>query len=177
MKNIYLAGINNSGPGHWQNFWFQRLGGVWVGHQDWDNPKAGDWIEDLERTLKDNPGPKVLMAHSLGCLIASQWAVDHRDQGVKGAFLVAPPNIQSPGFPKEAEGFMSPFAGSFPFASMIVASRNDPYSSLEYANRLAVQWGSRLIDVGEKGHINLKSNLGFWEEGYNLFQIFCGSIR
>jgi predicted alpha/beta hydrolase family esterase len=41
---------------------------------------------------------------------------------------------------------------------------------------LADQWGGKLIDAGEKGHINLKSNLGAWEEGFRLFQAFYGEL-
>jgi predicted alpha/beta hydrolase family esterase len=174
MKIIYLAGINNSGPGHWQNFWFQRLGGAWVEHRDWDSPKAVDWVADLENALDQNPGPKVLLAHSLGSLLVSQWAMHYQDPGIEGAFLVAPPDVLSLAFPGEAKGFKAPLAARFPFPTTIVASRNDPYATFEYTGLLAAQWGSRLIDVGEKGHINLQSNLGAWEEGFGFFQTFCG---
>jgi predicted alpha/beta hydrolase family esterase len=177
MKIIYLAGINNSGPGHWQNFWFQRLGGAWVEHRDWDHPQGGEWIADLETVLTSNPGPKIILAHSLGCLLLSQWAMDHQDAGILGAFLVAPPDVLSLAFPREAKGFKASLAARFPFPSAIMASRNDPYATFEYTRLLAAQWGSRLIDAGEKGHINLQSNLGAWEEGFELFQTFMVSIR
>jgi predicted alpha/beta hydrolase family esterase len=174
MKIIYLAGINNSGPGHWQYAWFHRLGGLWVDHQDWDTPKAGDWVEDLEQALAKNPGPKILVAHSLGTLLVAQWAENHRDPGIKGAFLVAPPDVSSFIFPRAVEGFQAPREAPLPFPSVLVASRNDPYSSFEYAEKLAAQWGARLIDVGEKGHINLRSGLGDWKEGFELFGPFYG---
>ena len=127
--------------------------------------------------MKLNPGPKVLMAHSLGCLLVSQWTQSFRDPGIKGAFLAAPPDIQSESFPKEAAGFKPFIQSKFPFPSVIVASRNDPYATYEFSGHLAEQWGSKLVDVGEKGHINLQSNLGEWEEGFQLFKSYYESLR
>jgi predicted alpha/beta hydrolase family esterase len=55
-----------------------------------------------------------------------------------------------------------------PFPSMLVGSRNDPYCSFERAQGLAESWGSRFIDLGERGHINAESGLGDWPEGHQL---------
>jgi predicted alpha/beta hydrolase family esterase len=172
MKIIYLAGINNSGPGHWQYSWFERLGGVWVNHREWDQPTGEEWIADLTEALAENPGPKILLGHSLGSLLVSQWAAIHRDPGIQGAFLVAHPDPRSRAFPKEAKGFRAPGAVRFTYPTAIVASRNDPYAPFDYAERLAGLWGSRMIDAGEKGHINLQSGLGDWEDGLRIFQSF-----
>ncbi len=176
MKIVFLAGINNSGPGHWQRAWYEKLGGIWVEHADWDNPRAQEWVPNLQKCLEEHPGPKVLMAHSMGCLLISRWAKDHQDPSLKGAFLVGPPDILSPRYPKVAEGFTSPFEVGLPFPTALVASRNDPYSSFDYAQELAAHWKARLLDVGNKGHINMDSRLGFWDEGFGLFLEFIRTI-
>jgi predicted alpha/beta hydrolase family esterase len=51
---------------------------------------------------------------------------------------------------------------------MVVASENDEYISLEQAQKYAEAWGSRLVNIGAKGHINSSSGLGDWEEGLAL---------
>lgn len=172
METLFLAGIDNSGPGHWQRLWFGRLGGVWVEQDDWSRPTAKDWERTLGETLRSAPGPKLIVAHSLGCLTFAGWAREKADPGVRGAFLVAPPDPSSPRFPQEAEGFGDPFGTEFPFPILLAASRNDPYASFDFSRRLAERWGARLLDAGELGHINAASGLGFWEEGFRAFQTF-----
>jgi len=176
MSVIFLAGINNSVKGHWQRRWFRRLGGWWVEHADWARPNASDWVADLKRALGKVKGPRLLLCHSMGCLLAAEWARLHGDPGVAGAFLVGVPDVKADAYPKEAEGFGSPFGVRLPFPAMVVASRNDPYAGMEYSRRLAAHWGARLADVGEKGHINLNSGLGLWDEGLELLKGFLGSL-
>jgi hypothetical protein len=48
---------------------------------------------------------------------------------------------------------------------VLVGSRNDPYCDFTKAQSLADSWGSRFIDLGERGHINAESGLGDWPEG------------
>jgi predicted alpha/beta hydrolase family esterase len=172
VKIIYLAGINNSEPEHWRRLWYAKIGGVWVEHADWNHPKASEWVSDLVRAIDANPGPKVFLAHSLGCLLTAQWALNYHDHQLAGAFLVAAPDPSGQAFPKTAEGFSSPLLGRPPFPTWLLASQNDSYSTFEFSEKLAFHWNSRFIDVGEIGHINLKSNLGFWDEGWSYFQEF-----
>jgi predicted alpha/beta hydrolase family esterase len=55
-----------------------------------------------------------------------------------------------------------------PFRSVVVASQNDAYVSLEQARSYAKAWSSTFVDVGAVGHINSASNLGAWPAGYAL---------
>jgi predicted alpha/beta hydrolase family esterase len=57
-----------------------------------------------------------------------------------------------------------------PFPTLVVASSNDPYGSADHARRCAKAWGSELVEVGEKGHLNSDSKLGDWPEGFRLLQ-------
>jgi predicted alpha/beta hydrolase family esterase len=52
-----------------------------------------------------------------------------------------------------------------PFRSVVVASTDDPYVTLERAEFFARSWGSLLIKIANAGHINATSNHGPWPEG------------
>ena len=58
----------------------------------------------------------------------------------------------------------------FDFPSIVLASSDDPYATMAYSRRLSDAWGSKLIDLGKRGHINTQSDLGAWEEGYAYLQ-------
>ena len=57
-----------------------------------------------------------------------------------------------------------------PFPSIVVASTDDPYVTLERARQFAERWGSRLVTVADAGHINGQSGLGDWPAGFALLQ-------
>ncbi|CDH45615.1 MAG: alpha/beta hydrolase [Candidatus Competibacteraceae bacterium] len=57
-----------------------------------------------------------------------------------------------------------------PFPSALVASANDPYLELDRAKQLAQHWGSRLLNLGLAGHINVDSGFGPWPEGEALLR-------
>ena len=60
-----------------------------------------------------------------------------------------------------------------PFASMLVASRNDHKVTFERAKFFATAWGSTLVDAGELGHMD--SELGVWPRGLVWLGQFIGS--
>ncbi len=166
---IFLAGIGNSGQDHWQRRWFEQLGGVWVEHRSWDEPDCGEWVADLDAALATTAGPRLLIAHSLGCLAAFTWAREHRDPQIVGGFFVACPDPRGPGFPPVATGFSLPSARPLPFPAVLVASQDDHFASLEFSARLARAIGaSAFVDVGARGHINAESELGDWQEGRDI---------
>jgi predicted alpha/beta hydrolase family esterase len=55
-----------------------------------------------------------------------------------------------------------------PFPSVLVASQNDPYCSLQRARSFALAWGSEFLDYGNTGHINAESGIGDWPQGRAL---------
>jgi predicted alpha/beta hydrolase family esterase len=178
MNFVFLAGLGNSEPGHWQAIWYRSMPGArWVEHADWDAPNATDWVADLDGELRNVPGPKVIVAHSLGCLLAVEWARRHHDSQVKGSFLVAPPDVRAPTFPRGAVGFEPPGGDARPpLPAIVVASTDDPYASLESARTAATVWGAELASVGARGHINLASDIGAWDEGRALFDRFVAGL-
>lgn len=60
--------------------------------------------------------------------------------------------------------------------SIVVASENDPYISIERAMYLANAWGSAFVSVGLKGHINSDSNLEYWQEGQEILKRLVSPI-
>lgn len=167
---LILPGIGNSGPDHWQSRWEKTAPSfVRIQQRDWDHPVCEEWMEVLENTLSSLGANVVLVAHSLACALVAHWAEKTR-LNIKGALLVAPPNPDGPNFPKEAVGFSPLPMSSFTFPSIVVASTNDPYGNLEFAESVASSWGARFVNIGHAGHINSNSGLGEWNEGFSLFK-------
>jgi uncharacterized protein len=165
-----LPGLSGSGPDHWQTRWEQldqRC--VRVQQSDWDRPDCTDWCARLEEAVASTEGDVVLVAHSLGCLLVAHWAYAGEVDRVKGALLVAPPDVEAPERAPEATLSFAPIPREpLPFPAILVASQDDSYASIEFARELADAWGARLVDVGEQGHINAESQLGVWEQGRAL---------
>jgi len=167
---LILPGIGNSGPAHWQSLWEAANSNfVRVQQRNWDSPVCEEWLEVLEMSVARVGVDAVLVAHSLACILVAHWAARTHSR-IKGALLVAPPNPDGPNFPKAAEGFSPLPIEPFAFPSIVVASTNDPYGSLEFAKSCASAWGSRFVSAGAVGHINSNSGLGEWREGFALFQ-------
>lgn len=170
---LILPGIGNSDSDHWQSLWEKANPSfVRIQQRDWDHPVCEEWVEVLENTLSRLGPDVILVAHSLACALVSHWA-ENRKSKIRGALLVAPPNPDGPCFPKEARGFSPLPLCAFPFPSIVVASTNDPYGSIEFAKSVATAWGGRFISIGAAGHINSKSGLGEWKEGFSYFKQLC----
>ena len=178
LTYVFVAGVSNSGPAHWQRMWLDRVdNGVWVEHDDWDVPDRDAWVSDLQKAVWKVRGPMVLIAHSLGCLVVAEWANDRDDPAVKGAFLVAPPDPYGDAFPPGGGGFGDATSARLAFPSIVIASRDDPYGSIEHAQAAAETWGSEFVDLGARGHINAASGLGAWDEGWEMLQRFVAGLE
>jgi hypothetical protein len=165
-----LPGLNNSGPQHWQTRWEKLHGFTRIHQRDWDTPDREDWIHTINETIAPFPSENVvLIAHSLACCAVAHWA-DRYGPFIKGAFLVAPSDVEGPNYPSGTTGFAPTPLSPLPFPSLVVASSDDKYVSLIRAAYFAGKWHSSFIDIGEKGHINADSGLGDWPEGYQLLQ-------
>ena len=163
---VTLPGYQGSTAMHWQTLWEQKHPFFLRAEQrDWDHPVAEEWADQLEKTLQQCEEPVILVTHSIGCLVLAHWA-NRPHTPIKSALIVAPPDPNASAFPSDAQGFEQTPMIPFEFPSIILASANDPYASLEYSHHLAQAWGSRFVNLGALGHINLQSNLGAWEEGY-----------
>jgi uncharacterized protein len=165
---LLLPGFGNSGPEHWQSHWErQNTGCMRVEQTDWERPVCVAWMPALENAVRA-AGPRALIAaHSLGCLLLVHWLA-RTSLEIAGALLVAVPDPRGPHFPVQAHGFEPVPAVRIACPSIVVASVDDPYGSVEFARRCADAWGSRLVNVGAAGHINAASGLGEWRAGQVL---------
>lgn len=165
---LLLPGIGDSGPQHWQTRWdAKRPDCVRIQQHDWDKPICSEWMEALENAAHEL-GPDIFIAaHSLGCLLTAHWLTGTSCK-IRGALLVAVPDPSGQLFPSAATGFAPLSLRRLNCHSIVVASNNDPYASLEFAQQCAEQWGSRFVNIGNAGHINADSGLGDWQAGLNL---------
>lgn len=167
---LILPGLYNSGPDHWQSRWesaHPEFGRVM--QDDWERPRCVDWIARLEAAILATPDA-VLVAHSSSCALVAHWAGTGGAGRVRGALLVAPSDTEATSYPAGPTGFAPMPLGRLPFPSVVVASTDDPYVTLERARTFAASWGSRLVTLGDAGHINGQSGLGDWPAGFALLQ-------
>jgi predicted alpha/beta hydrolase family esterase len=153
---LVLPGYQNSGAGHWQTRW-EALDPAFTRVQmpDWDHPVRDAWCRALDSAVAAADGPIVFAAHSLGCLTAAFWASQYASATQLGKVA---------GALRDASGFAPVPTERLPFASIVVASSDDPYGGVPFSQACANAWGSRWIDVGPRGHINADSGLGDWDE-------------
>jgi uncharacterized protein len=178
---VMVPGWMGSGPTHWQTLWekknpeYRR-----VSQRDWRSVHRADWVLALDSALSNLSGDIVLVAHSLGCLSVAAWASGRLPglRPVVGAMLVAPPDLASaPGHLPALSSFTPVPAGKLPFSSLVVASENDPYATIQAAAAMAENWGSRFVNVGRRGHINVDSGHGNWPEGEQYLRQFLSVLQ
>jgi hypothetical protein len=169
LRVLLLPGWQNSGEGHWQTLWEQRLGHVRVQQDDWLWPRRGDWMARLDEVLLADAAPAMLVAHSLGCQLVAAWAAHSAHTGrVRAALLVAPPDTERDDTPPQLFSWRPMERQRLPFDTTVVASSNDPYASIARSAALADDWGAALVLMGARGHLNAESGLGDWPEGQSL---------
>ncbi|MDF1485597.1 alpha/beta fold hydrolase [Ramlibacter sp. H39-3-26] len=168
---LLLPGWLNSGPGHWQSRWEQLYGYQRVEQHDWRRPLRGDWNARLEDMVLAATEPAVLVAHSLGCILAAAWAAHSRNtRRVKGALLVAPGDVERADLAPLLPGWQPIARQPLPFPAVLVGSTDDPYCAPARAEGLARDWGARFVNAGAQGHINAESGLGDWPQGHALLR-------
>lgn len=166
---LILPGWQNSGPDHWQSLWELEHGYRRVEQHDWMRPLRGDWVARLEDVLLQSDEPAVLVAHSLGCLLAAAWAEHSRNTHlVKAALLVAPGDSEGEELSTVLISWAPMPLKKLPFKSILIGSRNDQYCSIKRAHQFAKAWGADFIDYEERGHINAATGLGAWPHGHQI---------
>lgn len=170
MKLVILPGLGDSGPEHWQTLWEKKFSGALrVRQRDWEQPDLQSWISALATMISGEHSDLVLVAHSLGVALVAHWAQNNSTDKIRGALLVAPSDVDSPAHtPDAVRGFAPLPLTQLPFKSIVVASSNDPFVSIERARLFANRWGSEFADIGPQGHINATSGLDEWQEGQKI---------
>jgi predicted alpha/beta hydrolase family esterase len=175
---LIVPGLWNSGPQHWQSIWERKHPGwMRVQHRDWNNPQRHEWVAELDAAIAVCEGAPLVAAHSLGCITVAHWARSGSPLQISGAFMVAPADVEAPTCPPEIRDFAPIPMDRLPFPSILVASSNDPYMALERARALAAAWGSKLVELGEAGHVTSASGYGEWAEGERMLLDFCARLQ
>lgn len=172
ITTLILPGLGNSGSEHWQTLWekndpsFRR-----VVQSNWDSPNCIDWVLHLNEVIHSYSEKVVLVAHSSACALVAHWTCQANTDAllkVQGALLVAPSDPEGPNYPIDPIGFGPVPMNELPFPSIVVASTDDRYITVDRATLYAAAWHSRLVVVENAGHINSSSGLGNWPEGLAL---------
>jgi uncharacterized protein len=173
INYLIVPGLGNSGEEHWQTY-FEKSGDHFrrIVQQEWDAPDCNDWISTIEEQLKSfDLSTVVLIGHSLGCVTIAHWAEKYNGK-IKGALLVAPSDLEAPVYDFPATGFAPIPVSKIGFKTIVVASADDPWVSLERAKYFAYNWGSDFINIGNAGHINAAAGYGPWQQGLDLLKQF-----
>ena len=174
---IIVPGLGGGSPQHWYSRWEQKLPtATRVAQADWHHPTLAAWTDHLVAMVEAATRPVILVGHSLG-VITIAHAADRISERVVGAFLVAPPSAEKL---RTIEAVDPAFADipvtPLPFPAVLVASRDDDYSTYEASEALAKAWHVELVDAGASGHLNDDSGHGPWPEGLMRFAGFMKSL-
>lgn len=166
---LLLPGWQGSGTGHWQMHWARREGYAVVEQNDCLHPLRGDWLARLDETVIDAPGPVVLVAHSLGCILLAAWAsVSRHTARACGALLVAPTDTEALDLKDRLPGWSPIPRQTLPFRSLLLGRQNDPHCTVPKAQALAQAWGARWAGLLDAEPSNADSPLRKWPQGQAL---------
>ena len=177
---LIVPGLREHVPEHWQTILERSLPRVAsVPRIERDKLSRAAWVAELDRSLAAIEGPVVLVAHSAGVMITAHWA-QTSERPIHGALLATPPDFESPlpeGYPKQDvlrhNGWLPTPRRRLPFPSIVAASTNDPLGRYDRVADLAAAWGSRLVDIGEVGHLNPAAGYGEWPRAEELIGALC----
>jgi predicted alpha/beta hydrolase family esterase len=165
---LILHGLEGSGPDHWQTWLASRLRerGELVAYPDLPepfDPQPGDWLPVLRDELAVMEGERVVVCHSLACLL---WLLHARDSGeaVDRVLLIAPPCTEEvpPVVRFRPNGVEPNHVRAAAQTTRILCSDADPYCPAGavdvYARPLEIDY--ELIPGG--GHLNPDAGYGPW---------------
>ena len=172
---LIVPGLRDHVEDHWQTHLQRRLPNARaVAPLEADKLSRAARVAALDAALAAIDGPVMLVAHSAGVMIVAHWA-RQATRAIDGALLAAPADLDTPmpeGYPTpdalDAHGWAPVPTQRLPFPSIVAASRNDPLARFERAEAFAAGWGSKLVDLGEVGHLNPASGYGEWHDAERL---------
>jgi predicted alpha/beta hydrolase family esterase len=180
---LIVPGLRDHVDDHWQTLLAARLDRVrTVPPMGRDNLDRAARVRAIEQTAAGIDGPAIVVAHSGGTITVAHWARETRCH-IVGALLATPPDFEwpmPPGFPTtyalQAGGWLPVPTEPLPFPSIVAASRNDPLAPYDRVISLAAAWGSRLVDLGEVGHLNPASGFGEWPRAVSLIDELSAGV-
>lgn len=164
---LVVPGLYGSESLHWQSRWERRFPHFErVEQEDWSLPDVDRWARRIVEAALTLDGPALVIAHSFGCL-ATVRAEKLQSNLIAGALLVAPADPLRFGLDRKLPDV------PLLFPSTLIASTNDAVLRVSRAQQLADRWGSQFVCVGARGHINVQSGLGDWDEGLVQLEQLC----
>ena len=170
---LIVPGLRDHVPDHWQTILeaklkSQQIKVCSVQPLEHDKLSRAARVQVLDEALASIDGPVYLVAHSAGAMITVHWAQTHK-RTLEGALLAAPADLENPlppGYPAHADlranGWEPIPRTRLPFPSIVAASTNDPLAKYERVVEFAHAWGSRLVNLGEVGHLKPAAGYGEW---------------
>ncbi|KHK54912.1 alpha/beta hydrolase [Ralstonia sp. A12] len=176
---LMVPGLRDHVAKHWQTLLQAALQAK--GHKadsvpplEADKLSCAARVAALDKAISAIDGPVILVAHSAGVMITVHWARRHA-RSILGALLATPADLDTPlpsGYPThdvlQKNAWLPCPRRPLPFPSIVAASRNDPLASYERTAGMAADWGSRLVDLGDVGHLNPAAGFGPWPEAHAL---------
>jgi predicted alpha/beta hydrolase family esterase len=171
MRILIVPGLGGSEPEHWQSHWERSYpGATRVEQSDWNQPARVQWMHRLAQAVENAPGA-ILVGHSLGCVLIAHLAHHGPELPIAGALLVAPVDVdRADRAPPQVRGFAPTPLARMLFPAVVVASTNDPFSTIDRSRLLARIWGASFVDVGACGHINVAAGFGPWPQGESILR-------
>lgn len=181
---VIVPGLRDHVDDHWQTHLAHELERVrTVPSPERDALSRRARVRELDAVVRDTEGPIVLVAHSAGVITTVHWA-QQADREITGALLVTPADLETPlppGYPTHDElveyGWTPIPRRRLPFPSVVAASRTDPLARFRRVAGMAEHWGSRLVDLGDVGHLNPAAGYGPWPRAVELVQELVGSVH
>ncbi|MFY0687906.1 MAG: serine hydrolase family protein [Cyclobacteriaceae bacterium] len=166
-----IPGYGNSDKEHWQTYFEQKLVSCQRIVQDnWTEPVMSDWVQRIDESVRHaHLSDSIFITHSMGGIALAHWAKQY-NKAIKGAFIVAPPDLENPYEDLGLKSFTPIPQIQLPFRSILVASSNDHWIRLERAEYFANAWGSELVVLNNAGHINPDAGFKHWDEGLEILK-------
>ncbi|OWJ95148.1 alpha/beta hydrolase [Pseudomonas sp. A46] len=175
---LIVPGLREHVPEHWQTLLAAKLPKVRsVPPLERDKLSLPARVEAIQHELERIDGPVILVAHSAGVLMVVHWAARYQ-RPIKGALLATPPDLDATwpdNYPSPTtlrENGWTPLPRQpLPFPSLLAASDDDHLASPRAVRRMAMDWGSTLVELGSVGHLNPASGYGEWPRAQQLIQV------
>ncbi|HEY2621857.1 MAG TPA: alpha/beta fold hydrolase [Dyella sp.] len=166
---LLVPGLRDHVAEHWQTLLEAKLPATRsVPPLEHDKLSRAARVAALDEALADIEGPVILVGHSAGVMITAHWAQTHH-RPIHGALLATPADLETPfppGYPTmdalRDHGWLPIPCARLPFPSILAFSNNDPLCSAQRAAQLGACWGSRLVELGDVGHLNPLAGYGPW---------------
>lgn len=178
MKQIIiliLPGWKDSEPEYWQGIWLKKYPNALKVRQDnWMFPEKSAWVKTINDYIEHYKENNIIfVGHSLACATFVYWSEMYSadtSASIKGTLLVSPSDMDVVDFPKEVNGFPPMPLEPLNCKTIVAASENDPFVSMDRAKYFAHSWKARLINIGPHGHINVEAGFGEWPEGEGILR-------